>query len=328
MTNFAKTLTGTFLAATLWAAPSLALDKVTFGTNWKAQAEHGGYYYAVAYGIYEKYGLEVSIRPGGPQVNHPQLLAAGRIDFNMGGNLNSTFNFVENKVPMTMIAAIFQKDPQVFLCHPNAGRDKFTDTTKGPVLIGKGGQQTYWQWLKVAYGFKDEQIKPYTFNPGPFLADKTSCQQGYVTSEPFAVQRQGVNPVVHLLADYGYDTYSTTIETSWKLAKENPGLVQRFVDASIIGWYGYMYKEKTKADDLIKKDNPDMDDPQIAFSLEAMKKHGIVDSGDSKTLGIGAMTDARIKSFYDKMVSAGLYKAGMPINEAYTLQFVNKKVGM
>jgi NitT/TauT family transport system substrate-binding protein len=316
------------MAVSLGAGAASALDKVTFGTNWKAQAEHGGFYYAVAYGVYEKYGLEVSIRPGGPQVNHPQLLAAGRIDFNMGGNLNSTFNFIENNVPMTTVAAIFQKDPQVFLCHPNAGRDKFTDAKNGPVLIGKGGQQTYWQWLKVAYGFKDEQIRPYTFNPGPFLADKTSCQQGYVTSEPFAVQRQGVTPVVHLLADHGYDTYSTTIETSWKLAREKSDLVQRFVDASVIGWYGYLYKEKSKADDLIKKDNPDMDDPQIAFSLEAMKKYGIVDSGDSKTLGIGAMTDARIKSFYDKMVSAGLYKSGLAIKDSYTLQFVNKKVGM
>ena len=58
---------------------------------------------------------------------------------------------------------------------------------------------------------------------------------------------------------------------------------------------------------LIKKDNPDITDEQIAFSIAQMKKFGIVDSGDAEKLGIGAMTDARMQSFYDKMVKAKVH---------------------
>ena len=235
---------GVALAAAVlgWSATALALDELTFGTNWKAQAEHGGFYQAVADGTYERHGLKVTIRPGGPQVNHSQLLAAGRIDFNMGGNLFEQFNFLQNDVPMVTVAAIFQKEPQVLLAHPDAGIDGFEDLKGKTLLFGNDGRLTFWLWLKQAYGLTDEQIKPYTFNPAPFLADKSSVQQGYVTSEPFAIQQQGgFEPVVLVMADAGYDTYSTTIETSWKLVQEKPDLVQRFVDATAEGWYTYLY---------------------------------------------------------------------------------------
>ena len=164
------------LAALLLAAasPALALDQVTFGTNWKAQAEHGGYYQAVADGTYERHGLAVTIRPGGPQVNHAQLLAAGRIDFNMGGNLFGQFNFTQNNIPMVTVAAIFQKEPQVPLAHPDSGIDGFEDLAGKTIFIANDGRETFWLWLKQAYGLKDEQLKPYTFNPAPFLADPAS----------------------------------------------------------------------------------------------------------------------------------------------------------
>lgn len=311
------------------AAEAQALDQVTFGTNWKAQAEHGGYYQAVAEGIYEKYGLDVTIRQGGPQVNHSQLLAAGRIDFNMGGNLFGQFNFTQNNVPMVTVAAIFQKEPQVLLAHPNTGVDGLEDLTGKTIFISNDGRLTYWLWLKQVYGLQDDQLKPYTFNPAPFLADTNSVQQGYVTSEPFAIEKEGgFKPVVLVMADSGYDTYSTTIETSAKLVSENPDLVQRFVDATIEGWVSYLYGDPSKGNALIKADNPEMTDEQIAFSIAAMKEYGIVDSGDALTMGIGAMTDERWKSFFDKAVSWGVYPADLPYKDGYTTQFVNKGVGI
>jgi len=317
------------LALLLDAGIAAAADKVTFGTNWKAEAEHGGYYQAVADGTYARYGLDVTIRPGGPQVNHSQLLAAGRIDFNMGGNLFGQFNFLQNKVPVVTVAAIFQKEPQVLLAHPGSGVRSFADLKGKTIFLSNDGRLTFWLWLKQVYGLDDSQLKPYTFNPAPFLADKNSVQQGYVTSEPFAIRRQGgFDPVVLVLADAGYDTYSTTIETSAKLVKENPDLVQRFVDATIEGWYNYLYGDNKKANELIKKDNPEMDDEQIAYSIEAMKKYGIVDSGDALTLGIGAMTKERWKSFFEKAVGWGVYPASLPYEEGYTLQFVNKGHGL
>ena len=311
------------------AGPAEALDQVTFGTNWKAQAEHGGFYQAVATGIYEKHGLDVTIRPGGPQVNHAQLLAAGQIDFNMAGNEFSAFNFVQNDVPMVTVAAYFQKDPQILMAHPDQGFDTLADLRGRPILISQDARTTFWEWLKAEYGFTDDMIRPYTFNPAPFLADPGVIQQGYLTSEPFAIEREGgFTPQVFLLADAGYDTYSTTLETSWRLALDNPDLVQRFIDASIEGWYSYLYGDPSPANALIRADNPDMTDEQIAYSIEKLNEYGIVDSREALELGIGAMTDERWHDFFQFAADAGLYPKDLDLSRAYTLQFVNKKVGM
>ena len=311
------------------AGTAQALDEVTFGTNWKAQAEHGGFYQAVADGTYEKYGLDVTIRAGGPQVNHSQLLAAGTIDFNMGGGLFGAFNYVQNDIPMVVVAATFQKAPQILMAHPDQGLETIADLKGRPILISQDARTGYWEWLKVAYGFTDDQIRPYTFNPAPFLADKSAIQQGYLSSEPYAVEREGgFTPKVFLLADAGYNPYSTTIETSWQLVEENPDLVQRFVDASIEGWYSYLYGDPGPGNALIKQDNPEMTDEQIAYSIEKMKEYGIVDSGEALELGIGAMTDERWQSFFQFAADAGLYPADLDLSRAYTTQFVNKKVGM
>ena len=309
--------------------PAMALDQVTFGTNWKAQAEHGGYYQAVATGLYEEHGLEVTIRPGGPQVNHPQLLAAGQIDFNMGSAMFGAFNFVENEVPMVTVAAIFQKDPQILMVHPDQGIEDLADLAGMPILISTGARTTYWLWLQQTYGFTDDQIRPYTFNPAPFIADPGVAQQGYLTSEPYSIAREaGWEPKVFLLADSGYDTYSTTIETSWALVEENPDLVQRFVDATILGWYDYLYGDPTPGNALIMADNPDMTEEQIGYSIERLKEYGIADSGDALELGIGAMTDERWHDFFALTVEAGLYPADLDLSRAYTLDFVNKGVGL
>jgi NitT/TauT family transport system substrate-binding protein len=306
-----------------------AADKVRFGTNWLAQAEHGGFYQALADGTYARHGLAVEIVPGGPQANNRLLLPTGRIEFAMGGNMLQAFAAVEQNVPTIVVAAMFQKDPQVFMSHPGQGRDTFKSLVGAPIYLGKDLVAATFPWLRMEYGFRDADLRPYNFNSGPFLANKQSVQQGYATAEPFAIEKQaGFKPNVFLLADHGFDTYSTTIETRLDLVQKRPDLVQRFVNASIIGWYTYLNGDNTKANALIKRDNPDMSDEQIAFSIAKMKEYGIVDSGDSKKSGIGAMTDERQKSFFDKMVKSGVVKASIDYRRAYTLQFVNKSVGM
>jgi NitT/TauT family transport system substrate-binding protein len=311
------------------AAPAAALDKVTFATNWLAEAEHGGFYQAKADGTYEKYGLDVTILQGGPNANNRLLLAAGKIEFDLGANLIQAFDAAAQDIPIIAVAALFQKDPFVLLSHPDAGLDRIEDLPKAVAFIGKDGFVSVYQWLKLAYGFKDENVKPYTFNSAPFLADKNSIEQGYATSEPFEVERQGkFKPNVFLIADYGYDSYSTTIETTRGTIEKNPDLVQRFVDASIIGWYNYIYGDNRAANALIRRDNPDISEDQLAYSVAKLKEYGIVDSGNSLKLGIGTMQDARVESFFAKMVQAGLFKADLNYKRAYTLQFVNKGVGI
>ena len=214
------------------------------------------------------------------------------------------------------------------MAHPKQGIDKFIDLRKLTILVSKEGMAGYYQWLKKDYGFTDAQVRPYTFNPQPFIANTRMAMQGYVTSEPYAVETQGkFKPVIFLLADQGFSTYSTLIETRRDLVEKKPDLVQRFVDASAIGWANYMYGDNKAANELIKKQNPEMTDDRLAYSIEKMKQYGIVDSGDSIKLGIGAMTDARIKDFFDKMARAGVVKPELDYKKAYTLQFVNKGVG-
>jgi NitT/TauT family transport system substrate-binding protein len=311
------------------AARAQTPDKVSFGTNWVAEAEHGGFYQALADGTYRRYGLDVTIVQGGPQVNNQLLLAVGRLDFFMSTNTLQSFDAVEQNIPTLAVAAMFQKDPQVLIAHPGRGIDDLRDLRGLTLFISQEGVITYFQWLKREYGLADAQVKPYTFNPQPFLADPKSAMQGYVTSEPYAIEKiTGVKPKVFLLADYGFDSYSTLIQTRRELAEGKPDMVQRFVDASIVGWYNYIYGDNRAGNDLIKRQNPEMTDALLAYSVATMKEHGIVDSGEATQLGIGAMTDAHMASFFDKMVKAGVVKAGLDYRKSYTLRFVNKKVGL
>ena len=312
------------------AEPALALDKVTFGTNWLADPEAGGYYQALVDGTYEKYGLDVTILQGGPTANGGMLLIAGKIEFFMGGDMIGDFLAVQNNIPTIAVAADFQKNPQCFMSHPGVGLDKWEDLAKAnPAFVSAGAVNTFWAWMRLAYGFKDENIKPYNFNSAPFIVDAHSIQQGYATSEPYEVEKQGhFKPNVFLLGDYGYSTYSTEIITRKEIVEKNPDLVQRFVSASAIGWYHYLYGDNAKANAAIKKENPEMTDDQIEFSIAKLKEYGIVDSGDTLTKGIGAMTDERWKDFYEKMVKAAVVKDGIDYKQAYTLQFVNKGIGV
>ena len=326
-----RTLTAALLALVAALAPARGqtLDKVSFGTNWVAEAEHGGFFQAVADGTYKKYGLDVTIVPGGPNSNNRMLLIAGKLDFFMSANTLQSFDAVTNKVPLVTVAAIFQKDPQVFLTHPEVKIGKLEDLKPLTLLVSKEGVASYFQWLKSEYGFSESKVKPYTFNSQPFIVNKQSAMQGYVTSEPYAVEKAaGFKPNVVLLADYGFNAYSTLIETRTEIVDKKPDLVQRFVDASMIGWYNYLYGDNAPGNAMIKKLNPEMTDELLKYSTAKMKEYGIVDSGDTLKDGIGAMTDARVASFFDKMVRAGVVRRDIDYRKAYTLRFINKAVGL
>ncbi|WP_081421896.1 ABC transporter substrate-binding protein [Tardiphaga robiniae] len=317
------------MAARSPATAETRLDKVSFGTNWVAEAEHGGFFQAVADGTYKNYGLDVTIVPGGPNVNNRILLISGKLDFFMSANTLQSFDAVANNVPVVAVAAIFQKDPQVFLAHPNPKVTKLEDLKPMTLLISKEGVAGYFQWMRSELGFSASKVKPYTYNAQPFIVDKNSAMQGYVTSEPFVVEKQAnFKPTVMLLADYGFDGYSTLIETRREWVDKKPDLVQRFVDASMIGWYNYLYGDNKAANEIIKKLNPEMTDDLLAYSIAKMKEYGIVDSGDTLKDGIGAMSEARVASFFDKMSRAGVVKRDIDYRKAYTLQFINKGVGL
>ena len=298
---------------------------IRFATDWRAEAEHGGFYEALAEGEYARRGLDVTIVQGGPGVNVPQLLAAGSVEMGVGSNGFIVANLVQEGVPVKAVAAIFQKDPQVIIAHPDTGVKSLADLKGHPILLGDASVSTFWLWLKAKYGFTDDQVRKYTFNNGPFLADKRAAQQGYVTSEPYTIEkRAGIKPVVFLLADNGYPGYATMILAPDSLIAGNPAAVKAFVEATAKGWRDYLDGDSRPADALIRKDNPEMTQDVLDQARAKLKANAIVEGGDAATGGIGVMTDARWKSFFDMAEATGVYPKTLDVRKAYTLQFVGK----
>lgn len=312
------------LPAFLPRATAQGLTRISYQTGWLAQAEHGGLYHAQATGIYKEHGLDVEIRPGGPQVNVMQLFMAGTCDFADADSFR-TFAFAQDRLPAVAIAAFFQKDPRVLMSHPGTGNDTLAALKGKPILVATTGRQTYWLWLKAKFGLTEDQLRPYAFSLAPWLVDRQTTVQGYLTSEPFNARKSGVEPVIHLLADQGFDNYANVTIAVPKMVKEQPELVQRFVTATAKGWAGYLNGDASAANAMIQKSNPQMGADTIAYAIGAMKQYGLVETADTRVKGIGTMSEARWKSFYDAMVAAGAQKPGVDIQTAYTLQFVAGK---
>ncbi len=311
------------------AARAQTRDKLVFQTDWRAQAEHGGYYQAIAAGLYAKAGIDCDLRQGGPSLNISQLLLNGRVDMTMSNSFEA-FTYVREDAPFFTIASIFQKDPQVLIGHPDTGFHGFEDLKERTLLIGSGGRVTYWPYLRKKYDLQNEQLRPYNFNMAPYLADKNTVQQGFLSSEPYSIaQVLGREPPVLLIADAGFSAYQTTIAISRKLATEKRDLIQRFVDATLEGWAQYLKGGPAieAANALIKKANPEQTDDRIQYAIKVLNERGIVLSGDALTGGIGAMSDARWKSFYESMVEVDVLPKGLDVTKAYTLDFVNKGIG-
>jgi NitT/TauT family transport system substrate-binding protein len=299
-----------------------AQERFTYLTNWFAQAEHGGYYQALATGLYKREGLDVTIRMGGPQVNGMQLLAAGQVDCFMGYDVQ-TMKGWENGINAVTVAASFQKDPQVLIGHPGVV-NKMEDLKGKTILISSAANTSYWPWLKTTYGLQDSQVRPYTFNIQPFMADKNIVQQGYLSSEPYAIEKEaGFKPNVFLLADHGWPPYATTIVCMEKTVRERPRAVAAFVKATMEGWKSYLKGDPAPANALIKRDNPNMTDDKIAVGIRLLNEQGIVFGGDVARLGVGIITDERMKRTYDLMVSMKLLDpAKVDLSKTYTTQFV------
>jgi NitT/TauT family transport system substrate-binding protein len=297
---------------------------IRFATDWRAEAEHGGFYEALAEGEYAKRGLNVTLVQGGPGVNVPQLVASGAVELGDGSNSFIVMNLAQQKAPVKAVAAFMQKDPQVLIAHPDPGIKSIADLKGHPILLSDASITAFWVWLKAKYGFTDDQVRKYTFNSAPFLADPRVVQQGYLTSEPYTIEKEGhLKPKVFLLADEGYPGYAAMVLASNSVIAKNPAAVKAFVEASAKGWHDYLYGDPKPADALIMKDNPEMTEDVLAQARDKMKAYGIVDGAEAKTAGLGVMTDARWKAFFDVAAAQGVYPKDMDYRSAYSLDFVS-----
>jgi len=318
MTRLAHRLLLPLLVAASVAVQAQVPERLVFATDWLAQAEHGGFYQAIAEGTYRKHGLDVTIRMGGPQVNGLQLLAAGQLDIVMGDALQ-VLSAVEQNIPITAIAATFQKNPTVIIAHP--GIATLEDLKARPIAVSAAANTTFWPWLKERYGFADDQKRPYAFSVQPFLVDRNLSQQGFVTSEPFSIERGGVKPVVFLLAEHGYPPYSEVLAVRRDTLARRADALTRFVRASAEGWKSYLVNP-APGNALIKRDNPQMSDELLAYGHRKMKEYAIVTGGDVPTAGLLTMTDARWRQTLDFLRTAGLAKPNVDYAQAYTLSII------
>ena len=317
------------VGAWIGLGPARADDRIAFGTDWVAEAEYGGYYQALATGLYRRHGLDVTIRAGGPSVNQTQLLLAGRLDISIASNSFIALNFVKENIPFRVVAAMYQKDPSVLIAHPGQGNDSFPALRGKPIMISADTRAGWWNFLRAKFGYSDAQIRPYNFNLQPFLADKSAIQQGFLGSEPFSIRQEaGFDPVVLLVADGGFSGYAQLFAVSDRMIAAQPEVVQRFVDASIEGWVSYLDGDPAPGNALMRKDNPEMTEALLAYGRDSLKRHAILTDGDAAVLGIGAMREARWGAFFASVADEGLYPRDLDWQRAYTLRFVDHGVGV
>lgn len=314
--------------AALSCLPALAAEKFVFMTDWMAQAEHGGFYQALADGLYAQRGLDVTIRPGGTGMDPQKLLAAGSIDGAMGSSGFFTLNLIDVGAPVVTVAAMFQKDPTILMTHPRGDVTSLADMKGKPIHIGDPSVNTMWRWLSGRYGYSDSQIRKYSFNIAPFLIDKSAIQQGYLTSEPFTAEKAGVKPQVFLLADNGFASYSAMIMVRKDVLAKREAVVKAFVEASIQGWYRYLTGDPSSANALIKRDNPDIDDATLGYARQKMIDYGIVTGGDAMTKGVGYMSAERWDHFANEMKELGIYPKNLDWRQGVDLRFVGNGQGL
>jgi len=313
-----KQILALFLLAVMSSGVFAEGTKINFATDWKAQAEHGGFYQALAKGFYAKRGLDVTIRPGGPQTDNPRLVAAGALDIAMASNNFQPLNLLAAGADVKVVMASFQKDPQVLMVHPEVNAKGFSDLKGMPVFLADSALATFWPWLKAKFDFEDKQIRKYTYSLAPWLVNKRTVQEGYLSSEPYTARQAGVTPKVFLFADNGYVGYSGMVMVRGAYLRENRETVQAFVDATIEGWRDYIWGDPSAGNTLILRDNPEMTEGLIAFSIKTMKANAMFGSPEE----VGSMSAERWQQFHSEMSALGVIPSDIDVKGAYTTDFL------
>lgn len=325
MMNLLKLGVATLVGLTSWTLPAQAQDltEITFATDWKAQAEHGGFYQAVAKGFYSARGLNVSIRPGGPGSDNPRLMAAGALDIAMASNSFQPINMLAAGADVKVVMTSFQKDPQVLMVHPHIEAESISDLKGMPVFISDAAKAAFWPWLEAQFGFEATQVRKYNYSLAPWLVNKDTVQEGYLSSEPFTATQEGVTPKVFLFADAGYPGYAGMVMVRGEYLRNNKQIVKAFVEATIEGWQDYLWGDPAPGNALILKDNPEMTDALLAFAISSMKSNGMLGAEQD----VGTMSAERWSNFYNEMSALGAVPKGVAVGDAFTLEFLSSEAG-
>ena len=313
-------------ALALSAGPAVAQEKkltpVRFTLNWIPTPDHSGYYAAKIGGIYEKYGLDVEIRPGGPQVNVHQLLAAKQTDMIMGTTMRA-FNARHEGIPIVTVASWYQKDATTFMLHPDNKASNLADLKANQVMIPNISKVNYWPWMKAKFGFSDDQLKPYDFAYRSWALNPNAISQGYITSDKPNMAGVGVpNGRSMLLADHGWNQYINTVDVLEEMIEKKPEVIRAFLRATAEGWRQYL-KDPTATNAELTRLNPDLSRETAAYGYEVITTYRLLGVASADEGKIGTISDARLKAFAEEMVKAGAIPASDAYEKSYTLKFMD-----
>ncbi|HEX2099603.1 MAG TPA: ABC transporter substrate-binding protein [Candidatus Synoicihabitans sp.] len=260
-------------------------------TDWYPQAEHGGFYQALAKGFYAEAGLDVTILPGGPGPRTPQKVIGGAADIAMYRS-DDIIVHAATGLPFVFLAAFMQHDPQAILVHDSSPVRTFADLDGKSVMAIPGSN--WIQYLQQRYDISFRLV-PLNWGIAQFLADKTFIQQCFITNEPYYVRQQGAQPRTLLIAGSGYDPYRGLFTTQ-RFWRENREAVRAFVAASLRGWEDFMTGDPTPAKKLIAARNEQMTDEFMDYSIAAMRDHELVHGDPARGERLGLITRERLEA--------------------------------
>ena len=299
------------------SASGKPLLKVGFQLDWFPSAEHGGHFEALVKNYYRDAGLDVTIVPGGPGASGMQKVALGQIEFAMGRS-DDVILAVQHGLPLLIVGAQMQHDPQAILLHEESPVKTFRDLDGKSVMAAPGSN--WIAFLQARYGIHFG-IFPLDFGLARFMADKNFIQQCFISNEPYYVGLQGVKTRALLIADGGYDPYRV-IFTSQTFAREHPEAVRAFLAASARGWLEFLHGDSTEAGARIQRESPTQTPPLIAFSIAAMKSYRLVEGDPAKGERIGLITPARLTGMVQTLVQLQALPAPVPLEDFARFEFV------
>jgi NitT/TauT family transport system substrate-binding protein len=275
------------------------LRRVTLQLNWKPEPQFGGFYAAELNGAYRKHGLDVTVTAGGAGAPTVEMIGAGTVPF----AIVSADEIVRARGRGNRVVALFavyQTNPQCLMTRASRGLKSLEELFSRPGTLAMERGLPYSDFLERKYGFKNLKIVPSPFGDLTlYRTEDNYAMQCFITSEPLAAKRIGVESQAFLIAESGYNPYTTVLATSESYLQANPEIVRSMVEAVREGWQAYL-DDAAKANEYMGKLNPTMYAQTFKESAEAQKP--LIRTTETEKLGLGAMTRSRWQNLVEQLL--------------------------
>ena len=302
------------------SATAAAPVKIRFQTDWYPQPEHGGYYQALAKGYYAAEGLDVEILPGGPNAQVMASVAVGRADLGMT-NGDDVIVAIARGVPIKMVGAEMQRDPQGILFHAEHPLKSLQDLQGRTLMAGSGS--TWIEVMRKKLGV-EFTLLPLVGDLARFMNSTEFVQQCFVTNEPYFAKQRGANVGALLIASDTYEPYRVMFASQDFIAK-HPEVVAKFVRASVHGWVDYLGGDPAPANKILAEKRSDLTPEFMAYSIKAMNEYKLVSGDPAKGEFAGQITAARLEKQIKLLQEVGVLDKPVAVADVATFEFIPKQ---